>query len=171
MNLQEFINKETEGYKSVVELGCMNGQRLNNVSNTVKTKIGIDIYAKYKKNIPEGVQFIEADMMDYKDNVSKKDREVVMFIDSLEHLPKKDAEKLVRSLKQTFKKIIVFAPLGETPQPDDHPSWEGNTTYQKHLSTWTAEDFDKLNFQYDVVKNYHAHISADAIFAIWESKK
>ncbi len=93
---------------------------------------------------------------------------------------KKGGLKLLRILKMIVRKqIIVWVPAGLLLQDagDDN-------RYQKHISEWNKNDFKKIGYSCEVIKNYHHDIRkysrklhkyhqpipADAMWAIWIKK-
>ncbi len=75
-----------------------------------------------------------------------KTYDVVMALQVLEHLPKKDAWKLLSKMEKIAKKqVIVATPIGEMY----HPPVDGNNL-QLHLSEFLPEEFEKKG--YKVVK-------------------
>lgn len=69
--------------------------------------------------------------------------DLVMMIDSLEHLDMPTAKTVLETLVKNNKHVIISVPIGECPQGEVF----GNT-YEKHRSTWSGpRDFLKYNFR------------------------
>jgi len=65
--------------------------------------------------------------------------DVVLMIDSLEHVFKKDAIEILYTLQSQNRYVIVSVPQGEWPQGAVH----GNDL-ECHRATWTADDLVEL---------------------------
>jgi hypothetical protein len=92
--------------------------------------------------------------------------DVVLMLDVLEHFDKPTALKVVKEAKRVcFDRVIIWLPLGECPQGDI----AGNP-FQKHLSTWTAEELEELGFEVTVFPEQHKQFKppVDAAWAIWK---
>ena len=92
--------------------------------------------------------------------------DVVLMIDLLEHLTKEDGIALLQKLQSVAKRILVWLPLGICEQEE----YDGNV-FQRHLSTWTAEELESLGFEVEVYENFHLHFAppVDAAWASWNS--
>ena len=153
INLQNWIKENTTGSKTVVELGAMFFEKLKHVSNTVTTKVGIEIWEPYLNATVDhfGVPVIEdcvkikGSVLDFKELLSEYELDTAMIIDVLEHFEKDDAFTWINSLKQEFKKIILMVPSGVFPQEVDHSGF-GADFYQTHRSSWFESDIEKLGF-------------------------
>lgn len=64
--------------------------------------------------------------------------DLVLLIDSLEHLEREVGEKLLQHLVEKNKNVIVSCPDGDYPQGAVY----GNE-YERHRSVWCREDFEK----------------------------
>jgi hypothetical protein len=94
--------------------------------------------------------------------------DVVTIIDLLEHLEKEDGFRLLDTCKTIAKKrILIWIPLGECPQGDI----AGNP-FQKHQSTWSAEDLEKAGFHVEVFPGFHTQFTppVDAAWAFWDKE-
>jgi hypothetical protein len=65
--------------------------------------------------------------------------DLVLMLDSLEHIDKDTGRKMLDFLRRNNKAVIICVPEGETPQE----SWGGND-FERHLSTWTATELTEL---------------------------
>jgi hypothetical protein len=153
VDLKSWIRQKTSGSKSVVELGAMFFEKLKHVSDTVETKIGIEIWEPYIHSEVDhfGVPVIKdcvkihGSVLDYKNLLKDYDLDTAMIIDVLEHFDKDVAFEWIENLKKDFKKIILMVPAGVFPQEEDHSGF-GAHEYQTHKSSWFEKDIEKLNF-------------------------
>jgi len=163
-----YIN--TKDSISVVDLGCGHGSRFKYVNETVKNKIGIEIYKPYLNEAVQKFTKIHGNLMEFETLVSEQFYDCAMLIDVIEHLTKCNAEKLLNKLQNNFNKILIVTPCGFFKQEVD-PLNKGNDKYQKHLSGWTKQDLKEFNFNVNIYKNFHPLSDAnprDCIFAIWK---
>jgi hypothetical protein len=70
---------------------------------------------------------------------SYKGFDIVLMLDSLEHLDKETGLRILDALRKNNKAVIVSVPEGESSQE----SWCGNDL-ERHLSTWTADELESL---------------------------
>lgn len=153
VNLRNWIKEKTNGSTTVVELGAMFFEKLKHVSNSVKTKIGIEIWEPYitAKADHFGIPVIEdcvkihGNVLEYKQLLFGYDLDTAMIVDVLEHFEKEVAFDWIANLKSDFNKIILMVPAGVFPQEVDH-SGLGGDEYQTHRSSWFEADIEKLGF-------------------------
>ncbi len=183
VNLQSWINEKTKGSETVVELGAMFFEKLKHVSETVKTKIGIEIWKPYIDsdvdhfNVPvlKDCVKIHGSVLDYKNLLENYDKDTAMIIDVLEHFDRDVAFKLFEDLKKDFKKILLMVPCGHFPQDCDHSGF-GADEYQTHRSTWKEDDIKELNLTEVVLDpNFHSNpelvrlgMDTGCWFCVWE---
>lgn len=130
--------------KTILDLGCGDGSLMELLSRGEKWQItGIDIYPKSIKvarsrNIY--AQLVRGDLLKtIRRNNLKSKYDVVFFSQVIEHIKRKEGEKILDQIeKKAIKRIIVGTPRGFMEQPheflDDNP-------YQVHKSGWSIEDF------------------------------
>ena len=93
---------------------------------------------------------------------NKKQYDVAIFGDVLEHLPKDQIDyALYLSLKH-FKNILISVPLGKMEQGD-----VGGNIYEMHRSTISKNDFDKFNVIEKNVKSSKNH----SMMNVWISNE
>ena len=93
--------------------------------------------------------------------VDLKDKSIdsLYLIDVIEHLPKKDGEKLLKMTERVVRKqIVIFTPLGFVKQEvidGGKDAWGlSGAEYQEHKSGWMPEDFDETWNVY-ACKDFH----------------
>ena len=134
LNFHNWIRENTVNAKSVVELGAGFFNRFSDVHNTVKQKIGIEIYKPYIDNAKyHNCVKIHGDALDYRNLLKEYELDVVMLIDVLEHFDKDVGFELIGNLKKDFNKILLMLPFGLYEQDKDITGFEGHE-YQKHRS-------------------------------------
>lgn len=165
--LHQWVYNVTQGMRSVVEMGCGTGAYLRHASSPYK--LGIDAFLPYIEEARvtpsnQGIQFVCANMMDYRQHVTKE-CEMALFIDSLEHLSKDDAEVLLQGCKEDFLKIAIFIPIGD----HDQEPCDGNEM-QRHLSHWDVDSLLAMGLEVEFHPNYHYTNPPGkqaAAFAVW----
>lgn len=126
--------------KSILDIGCGKGlpMQMINVRMKIDKRVGVDIHEPYLKECRKKkihTQYIKKDirMLPFENNSF----DVVIGLQVLEHLPKKNAwEVLDKMEKIARKQIIVAMPIGKTY----HPVIDGNQ-HQLHLSGYYPEEF------------------------------
>jgi len=170
--IKEIIDKLSE-YNSILDIGCGEGNILNQIKSPMK--IGIDIFRpileknKYKKNIV----FINYDLKKRLGKLFLSNFFDCTFgFDIIEHFDKKDAINLIKDCEEiTSKFILFFIPVGNHPQTKDDRGY-GNDYYQTHRSTWYPKEMIDLDYEVDFYPNWHNQKGKDsgAMFCYKEIK-
>jgi 2-polyprenyl-3-methyl-5-hydroxy-6-metoxy-1,4-benzoquinol methylase len=105
---------------------------------------GIDIYKGYhtphlQDTIYNKINYCDA--LQY--NYSKRDWDLIICNDVLEHIEKPKGLELLQILKQNAKNIILQQPIGK--------NWIRRSNranpYEAHISEWNIDEFKELGFQ------------------------
>ena len=174
MILSDWISSNTNGCKSVVELGAGFFDKLTYVHPSVKTKIGIEIWQPYIDNAKyHDCIKVQGDIryFDQLDIIKDTELDCVMMIDVLEHFDKITADGMLSIMKDHFNKILLMVPEGNHPQEEDVTGY-GAHKYQMHRSTWSEADFNRFH-EVIIDPEFHAGIAgkdSGAIFAIWKKE-
>ena len=176
--LDKWINHNTYASDVVVELGAGFFDRLANVNESVKTKIGIEIYKPYIDNAKydECIK-IEGNLLRYKEYLTNYKLDTVMIIDVLEHFETNVALDLIENLKKDFNKILLMLPLGKYEQHQDVTGFGGHE-YQTHKSYWYVNDVKKLEFHDNIIDStFHSteyriknNLDTACYFGVWFKK-
>jgi len=165
MNSLQWINKNTQGSKCVVEFGAAYCEKLRHCHSSVDTRIGLEIWEDYlEKSTYDDCIKICCDFTEFEDHLSDDDMDTALFYDTLEHLRRKEAFCLIKAIQDKFNKILLMIPIGHHPQEVNENPW------QDHLSEWNEADVKELGFQEIVlIPNYHNIPGKDhgCVFAIW----
>lgn len=84
--------------------------------------------------------------------------DTVIMLDFVEHLPKAEAQQVIRdAVRIAYKQVVVLTPLGYMPQTcsaDAPDPWglHGNV-WQEHRSAWSTDDFK--GWEVYVCQNFH----------------
>lgn len=107
-----------------------------------------------------------------------KSIDTVFLIDVIEHLPKKEARKLLKLTEKIVRKqILIFTPLGFVPQfhSDGNDAWGmSGGNWQEHKSGWLPKDFNE-DWDIYAAKDFHAANNMGIMFkkphgAFWAIK-
>lgn len=101
--------------------------------------VGVEAHAPYKSALHDAVydEFRVEDFgRSYRDY---RDFDLVLMLDSLEHLEREPAELMLTYLLEHNAHVLVSCPDGPLPQD----AVNGND-HERHLSTWTEADFLRL---------------------------
>ena len=175
MILSDWILTETKDCETVVEFGAGSFRRLEDVHPSVKRRIGIEISQAYINTSPDmrEVEQIKGDMRKFESLIPNfySVYDCAMFIDSLEHLTRKDALDLMSRVMILFNRIILMIPEGIHIQESDITG-HGQHEFQKHRSTWYEKDIRAMGFKdVTVDEDFHKNKIDKAngcIFAVWE---
>lgn len=132
--------------KNILDIGCGQGFPMKMIKNRMRVKycVGVDLFKPYidigkKFKIHNKYVFLDV----RKINFPKKSFDVVLALQILEHLNKKDAWRLLDKLEKIAKKqIIISTPIGEMY----HPAVDDNIL-QLHKSAFYPEEFKKRGYK------------------------
>jgi hypothetical protein len=163
--LAAWLKDELKGSTCVVDLGAGFFDKLR-FAPPMATKIGIEVFPAYLGYCPVGTNARLGDMRNWASIIAPKERDCAMLIDTIEHLPKLEGIALLRGLKDGgFRKILVMTPDGFVKQDEDVTGY-GNE-FQIHECGWTEGELEAEGFHVERAVNFHAHMSVDALFAVW----
>lgn len=126
--------------RTVIELGVGRGLFGNAIRNYLQGAriFGVEGFKQYR-NLMWGA-YTRVDIEDFREHVEKyAGFDLVLMIDSLEHVEREQAERMLTALITANKHVIVSVPEGNYPQGAAH----GNEL-ERHLSTWYAADFEQF---------------------------
>jgi len=136
------LDKELEGYNSILDLGCGKNSWINTISTSYS--VGIDAFEPdLRQSRQRGLHsdYILADIseLEFKENSF----DAVVAFDVIEHLYKDKAIKLIESMsKWARKKVLISTPIGYVPR-DDITS----NPYARHLSGWNRTELENMGFK------------------------
>jgi len=131
---------------SILDVGCGKGSQLSKqMRQNIKGQyiVGCDVFRPYikeskKAKIYNELVFPDANHLPFKLNVFSS----VFCFEVIEHLPKKNGEKLLTTIEAISTKEIIFSlPVGHMHQD----SFEGNI-HHMHKSEWFPQDFKKKKY-------------------------
>jgi SAM-dependent methyltransferase len=138
------IRRELKNATSVLDVGCGVESPLSLVKKTFYS-VGIDkfkpsIQISKKKKIHDRYLLMDVKNIDKK--FKKKSFDVVISLDLIEHISKKDGFRLLKKMEAIAKKkVIVLTPNGFISQDPFE-----NNPYQVHRSGWSTDDFSKHGY-------------------------
>lgn len=169
---RDWILKNTNGSKSVVELGAGFFGNLSSVHPNVPIKIGIEIYQPYIDNAKyQDCIKICGDALNYKELLKNYILDTVLLVDVLEHFERPTSFKLIESLKTDFNKILLMMPVGVHVLTEDVTGFGGHQ-YQTHRSTWYENDIIELGFDENITDPnfHHTKPNPGCYFGVWNKK-
>ena len=145
----QFLNvlrTETQGYKSLLDIGCGFNPALKRVTQSVEHSVGLDAFKpSIDKAKAAGTHsdFILGDVFDHLEKLESNSYDVVMALDLIEHLEKDKGFWLMEQMERIARhKTILFTPNGFVPQrPYDNNPW------QEHKSGWDSEEMKTYGYR------------------------
>lgn len=173
----ERLHEALRGHKSVVDLGAGKCPWITYLPGTISRYAGVDAYRAYlelaEPNIYPHVRRFVGDMREFDNFVPVDFDDAAMMIDALEHIDMADATTLLEKMKERFKKIVLFIPLGEHKQDAD-PTGMGQHDLMTHKSTWDKAGLEAFGFDVEVMDSYHylkgENNDGRAGFCVWQRK-
>lgn len=132
--------------ESILDVGCGQGYPMRLIRRVMKPRrvVGVDLFEKYIKEAKRDKlhdEYVISDIRKMK--FSPKSFDIVLALQVIEHLPKKDSLKFIRSLEKIARKqVIISTPIGEMY----HPAVDNNPL-QLHKSAYYPEEFEKRGFK------------------------
>ena len=77
----------------------------------------------------------------------KKHYDVVLVSQAIEHLTKKKGHKAIQEWEKRAKRVVISTPVGFVPFHQLELSEQDQNPYQKQLSGWEVEDFEKMGYK------------------------
>jgi SAM-dependent methyltransferase len=137
--------KIPENTKFILDAGCGKGQPMKFINrHHGYFAVGLDIYEPYLKQCDR--QKIHDEYV--RGNITAlpfKDRsfDVVLCLEVLEHLERRDGEKLLKELERVARKqVILSTPAGKYQQK----TYDGNL-YQEHKHIWSLDEMKQLGYK------------------------
>jgi predicted TPR repeat methyltransferase len=147
-----FLRKLMGNPKTVLDIGCGDGELMKVLVSPNWEITGIDIYAssiKKAKKLGIYKEFIQGDVTKTCQKLAKQKKkyDLVFCSQVIEHITKRDGELLLDASDKLVKKggrIYFGTPRGFMQQPEVFI--KGNP-YQHHKSGWSIEDFSKRGYK------------------------
>lgn len=101
--------------------------------------LGVEIFEPYVERFMLGQKYDDIVVADIRDWVPVLGDYVILFGDVIEHLPRADAEHLVKWHQRFCEEMMVSVPIVDSPQG----ACFGND-HETHLHQWTFEEMSEL---------------------------
>ncbi|HXT84034.1 MAG TPA: methyltransferase domain-containing protein [Verrucomicrobiae bacterium] len=143
------LDSSLKNCTSILDIGCGSNSPLKFISKK-QIRVGVDGYKpaidiSRKSNIHDEYEIL--DIRNLLKKFKKNQFDAVIALDVIEHLKKKEGEKLLKDMEEiAAKKVIILTPNGFVKQYDPI------NKLQEHLSGWTMNDF--INRGYKVSGMY-----------------
>jgi len=130
---------------SVLDVGCGSVSILGQIKGKF-TSTGIDLFKKsiqISRKAKNHDRYVVGDVRKLQTYFSKKSYDVVISLDVIEHLTKKEAKAMIAQMEKIAKKrVVILTPNGFYPQD----MLEGNP-HQVHKSGWSIQDLQPMGYQ------------------------
>lgn len=144
------IKKIVKNPRTVLDIGCGDGELMSVICDPSWEITGIDIYKKsldLAKSKSIYSVLVKGEVINECQKLvkQKKKYDLVFCSQLIEHITKKDGERLISLMQKLASKIIfISTPRGYVDQYDKYLELN---PFHEHLSGWTVEDFNKLGFR------------------------
>ncbi|MBI2600221.1 class I SAM-dependent methyltransferase [Candidatus Daviesbacteria bacterium] len=131
---------------TILDLGCGKGAFGDLVNNEGKYQItGADIFQPYLKICKSGGKYKKVMKVDLIKKLPFDDKsfDMVVSLQTVEHLDKKDGFLLIKEMERIAKTLILLT----TPNGDCLQEEYDANKYQRHLSAWLPKDFKGKGFR------------------------
>ncbi len=138
------LRQAMDGCADVLDVGC--GKTMNMRRLGVKHSTGFDGYAPYldearQNNLHDA--YVLGNVQDLEKHFKPGQFDTVLALDVIEHLPKEEGLKMMRSMEKIARrKVIFFTPSGFLPQTSYH-----DNALQEHLSGWEPAEMEGYGYQ------------------------
>lgn len=138
------LERQLGGVKTILDVGCGKNSPLARVSRRLEAT-GVDIYEpdlKTSKRLGIHKKYKVGDIRKLERMFKPKSFDAVLLSDVIEHLTKKEGEKIIKDMERIArKKVIIFTPNGfKRQEPID-----GNE-HQRHISGWSAAEMERKGY-------------------------
>ena len=136
--------------KTVLDLGCGDGELMRTIGEKRWKIIGVDIYDKSLKDAEKTGMYkrlVKGDLVTVCKKLIKQKRvfDLVFCSQAIEHITKKEGEEILKLVEKLAKGRIYFGtPRGFMIQPE---VFLGDNPYQHHQSGWSLEDFKTRDYK------------------------
>lgn len=133
-------------YNVLLDLGCGMGHFCKILRKHAEYIIGMDVYLPSLKHAKKTKGFDDLILADIRNPPIQRDKiDCVTLFDVIEHLPKRDAIKLLKSFACT-----IFLCVPKLDFSNKLYAYLTKNRHENHKSFWTTEDFEKLRFRCEI---------------------
>lgn len=131
--------------KSILDIGCGKGEPMRFINRKRRfVTVGADIFEPYLTACRrEGLhdEYVRCDVRNLP--FQRKSFDIVLCMEVLEHLERKDGERLIAALEEIARRqVVITTPLGRYVQHtfDNNP-------HQEHRTIWGSPELRKLGYR------------------------
>jgi hypothetical protein len=148
--IAEWVQAHSEKLTSMLDIGAGAGfyARLFRKYAPKAYRIGLEIYGPYIKKFQLEKKYHELIFGNVLD-LALPPAHCIILGDVLEHMERRDAERLIDKIKNKYLYIIVSVPVGEYIQGEMY----GNK-FEAHLTTWSYDELCQLFKNFAVKQNF-----------------
>jgi len=173
--LARMVQRDAEGFDSVVELGAMFGEYLHAIRNIVPRRVGVEIYEPYLRYVKDNeARFYCEDAINWCARQKPGSFDLVLLIDVIEHLRKREGDRLLEAAKQVARRrVILYTPEGFRKQTPEESASAVQRVYgvprmvnefQKHQSGWTRAELENAEF---AISTMMRKMAKRMLYAVW----
>ena len=138
---------------SILDVAC--GLSLKSKFIPAQIRVGVDFYEPYFKHIESDVPYVvlKHDVRKLNEICVPKSFDIVLALDIIEHLEKKESLALLKQCEKIARKAVILeTPKGYVPQNIDIWGWGGHSG-QTHRCGWEPRELQRLGYK-TIVRDY-----------------
>ncbi|MCX6563025.1 MAG: class I SAM-dependent methyltransferase [Candidatus Aminicenantes bacterium] len=163
------LEKECAGCESLLDVGCGANSPVRAFSKKIPRVVGVDNFQpSIDKSRAAGIhgEYRKMNVLEMDKKFPPESFDVVVALDLIEHLEKKDALRLIEVMERLARrKVIIFTPNGFLEQHE----FDGNRS-QVHISGWEIDEMRALGYRVSGVHGWKA-LRSECAYIKWKPRK
>jgi len=163
------LEKECTGIESLLDVGCGSNSPIRPFSKKIPRVVGVDNFQpSIDKSRAAGIhgEYRRMNVLEMDKDFPPRSFDVVMALDLIEHLEKKDGLRLLASMERIARrKVVIFTPNGFQEQFE----FDGNLS-QVHKSGWDIDEMRSYGYRVRGIHGWKA-LRGECAVIKWNPRK